>query len=193
MIVCRVIFTTIYTFESCLKVTARGFILEKFTYLRDPWNWLDFVVIGLAYLTMIVKELGNLSALRTFRVLRALKTVAIIPGTLSFPNFSNKPLADKFNFSSHTSRLCRVQRERARECLCVNTRLTPRRARFKKSNSMTNTAEIVCVEMRNFHYMLVVYNANVVDEIHWCSTQSGSLSFIHGLMRAKSEQEQRIT
>jgi voltage-gated sodium channel type II alpha len=76
----EVIFTTIYTFESTLKVAARGFILEPFTYLRDPWNWLDFVVIVLAYLTMGIKDLGNLSALRTFRVLRALKTVAIIPG-----------------------------------------------------------------------------------------------------------------
>ncbi|RWS28922.1 voltage-gated sodium channel-like protein [Leptotrombidium deliense] len=76
----EIIFTTVYTFESCLKVTARGFILSRFTYLRDPWNWLDFVVITLAYLTMGVKALGNLSALRTFRVLRALKTVAIIPG-----------------------------------------------------------------------------------------------------------------
>lgn len=78
----RIIFTTIYTFESCLKVTARGFIKTQFTYLRDPWNWLDFVVIALAYMTMFIKELGNLSALRTFRVLRALKTVAIIPGMM---------------------------------------------------------------------------------------------------------------
>lgn len=76
----RIIFTTIYTFESCLKVTARGFIATKFTYLRDPWNWLDFIVILFAYLTMFISELGNLSALRSFRVLRALKTVAIIPG-----------------------------------------------------------------------------------------------------------------
>ncbi|KAH9506937.1 hypothetical protein DERF_011641 [Dermatophagoides farinae] len=76
----EIIFTTIYTFESCLKVAARGFILTPFTYLRDPWNWLDFAVIMLAYLTMGVADLGNLSALRTFRVLRALKTVAIIPG-----------------------------------------------------------------------------------------------------------------
>ncbi|XP_076324992.1 sodium channel protein para-like isoform X1 [Tachypleus tridentatus] len=75
----EVIFTTIYTIESCIKILARGFILDKFTYLRDPWNWLDFVVISLAYITMGV-ELGNLSVLRTFRVLRALKTVAIIPG-----------------------------------------------------------------------------------------------------------------
>ncbi|XP_067145292.1 sodium channel protein para-like isoform X2 [Centruroides vittatus] len=72
-------FTAIYTIESCIKATARGFILEQFTYLRDPWNWLDFIVISLAYITMGV-ELGNLSALRTFRVLRALKTVAVIPG-----------------------------------------------------------------------------------------------------------------
>lgn len=76
----RVIFTTIYTFELCLKAAARGFILERFTYLRDPWNWLDFVVIAMAYLTLIFEKLGSLSALRTFRVLRALKTVAIIPG-----------------------------------------------------------------------------------------------------------------
>ncbi|XP_077555665.1 sodium voltage-gated channel paralytic isoform X7 [Haemaphysalis longicornis] len=73
------IFTTIYTFESFIKMMARGFILEQFTYLRDPWNWLDFIVISLAYVTMFV-NLGNLSALRTFRVLRALKTVAIVPG-----------------------------------------------------------------------------------------------------------------
>ncbi|XP_065082911.1 sodium channel protein para isoform X43 [Ochlerotatus camptorhynchus] len=75
----EVIFTGIYTFESGVKVMARGFILQPFTYLRDAWNWLDFVVIALAYVTMGI-DLGNLAALRTFRVLRALKTVAIVPG-----------------------------------------------------------------------------------------------------------------
>ncbi len=29
-------------------------------------------------------ELGNLAALRTFRVLRALKTVAVVPGIITF-------------------------------------------------------------------------------------------------------------
>ncbi|KAK8395287.1 hypothetical protein O3P69_006178 [Scylla paramamosain] len=75
----EVVFTAIYTFESGVKVMARGFILESFTYLRDAWNWLDFTVISLAYVTMGI-DLGNLAALRTFRVLRALKTVAIVPG-----------------------------------------------------------------------------------------------------------------
>uniref|UniRef100_A0A7M4FJT5 Sodium channel protein n=1 Tax=Crocodylus porosus TaxID=8502 RepID=A0A7M4FJT5_CROPO len=72
-------FTGIYTFESLIKILARGFCLENFTFLRDPWNWLDFTVITFAYVTEFV-NLGNVSALRTFRVLRALKTISVIPG-----------------------------------------------------------------------------------------------------------------
>nr|XP_034326571.1 sodium channel protein para isoform X12 [Crassostrea gigas] len=82
------VFTGVYTLEAMIKITARGFIINNFTYLRDPWNWLDFAVISLAYFeTCIIQPLnltedglGNLAALRTFRVLRALKTVAVIPG-----------------------------------------------------------------------------------------------------------------
>ncbi|XP_040821410.1 sodium channel protein type 10 subunit alpha isoform X2 [Ochotona curzoniae] len=73
------VFTVIYTFEALLKIVARGFCLNEFTYLRDPWNWLDFSVITLAYVA-IAKDLRGISGLRTFRVLRALKTVSVIPG-----------------------------------------------------------------------------------------------------------------
>ncbi|XP_015226037.1 PREDICTED: sodium channel protein type 8 subunit alpha-like [Cyprinodon variegatus] len=72
-------FTGIYTFESLTKIVARGFAIDGFTFLRDPWNWLDFMVISMAYITEFV-NLGNVSALRTFRVLRALKTISVIPG-----------------------------------------------------------------------------------------------------------------
>ncbi|XP_069929150.1 sodium channel protein type 5 subunit alpha isoform X3 [Oryctolagus cuniculus] len=72
-------FTAIYTFESLVKILARGFCLHAFTFLRDPWNWLDFSVIVMAYTTEFV-DLGNVSALRTFRVLRALKTISVIAG-----------------------------------------------------------------------------------------------------------------
>ncbi|XP_053120365.1 sodium channel protein type 1 subunit alpha isoform X2 [Hemicordylus capensis] len=72
-------FTGIYTFESLIKIFARGFCIDGFTFLRDPWNWLDFTVITFAYITEFV-NLGNVSALRTFRVLRALKTISVIPG-----------------------------------------------------------------------------------------------------------------
>ena len=41
----RYIFLVIYTLESCIKIIAKGFILNSYTYLRNPWNWLDFTVI----------------------------------------------------------------------------------------------------------------------------------------------------
>ncbi|XP_052586762.1 sodium channel protein type 10 subunit alpha-like [Peromyscus californicus insignis] len=72
-------FTVIYTFEALIKILARGFCLNEFTYLRDPWNWLDFSVITLAYVGAAI-DLRGISGLRTFRVLRALKTVSVIPG-----------------------------------------------------------------------------------------------------------------
>ena len=75
----EVIFTAIYTYESAVKLLSRGFALEDFTYLRDAWNWLDFAVIGMSYVTIAI-DLGSFSALRTFRVFRALKSVAVIPG-----------------------------------------------------------------------------------------------------------------
>lgn len=75
----EVIFTAIYTYESAVKLLARGFFLDNFTYLRDAWNWLDFSVIGMSYVTIAI-DLGSFSALRTFRVFRALKSVAVIPG-----------------------------------------------------------------------------------------------------------------
>lgn len=44
----RYTFTGIYTFESLIKMLARGFCIDDFTFLRDPWNWLDFSVIMMA-------------------------------------------------------------------------------------------------------------------------------------------------
>ncbi|ESO06391.1 hypothetical protein HELRODRAFT_160561 [Helobdella robusta] len=38
-------FLGIYTVEGSIKMLARGFIMEDFTYLRDSWNWLDFFVV----------------------------------------------------------------------------------------------------------------------------------------------------
>uniref|UniRef100_A0A3B3QQP8 Sodium channel protein n=1 Tax=Paramormyrops kingsleyae TaxID=1676925 RepID=A0A3B3QQP8_9TELE len=72
-------FTGIYTFEATVKMLSRGFFVGDFTFLRDAWNWLDFIVISMAYITEFI-DLGNVSALRAFRVLRALKTINAVPG-----------------------------------------------------------------------------------------------------------------
>lgn len=81
------------------QVIAKGFILDKFTYLRDPWNWLDFVVVVLAYVTMATPNIGNVSGLRTFRVLRAFKSLSIVPGKF-FISFTLNKLGSIPNFLS---------------------------------------------------------------------------------------------
>ncbi|XP_010004315.1 PREDICTED: sodium channel protein type 5 subunit alpha-like [Chaetura pelagica] len=73
------IFTGIYTGEILIKVVARGFVWNEFTFLRDPWNCVDLVVIVIMYAT-VCKPTGKVSALRTFRVLRTLKAISVIPG-----------------------------------------------------------------------------------------------------------------
>ena len=75
----EIIFTAIYTYESAIKLLARGLVMDDFTYLRDAWNWLDFIVIAMSYVTLTI-NLGSFTALRTVRVFRALKSVAVIPG-----------------------------------------------------------------------------------------------------------------
>lgn len=37
-------FLGVYTLEMMLKIFAKGFVLNKFSYLRNKWNMLDFVV-----------------------------------------------------------------------------------------------------------------------------------------------------
>ncbi|CAL1270700.1 unnamed protein product [Larinioides sclopetarius] len=84
------VFLVIYTIEMIIKVIAKGFILNKYSYLRNPWNWLDFIVVLSGYITLCLQAfgmaIGNLSGLRTFRVLRALKTVSITPGLKTIVN-----------------------------------------------------------------------------------------------------------
>lgn len=46
------VFLAIYSVEMFIKIIAKGFALNKYTYLRNPWNWLDFVVIASGYATI---------------------------------------------------------------------------------------------------------------------------------------------
>ncbi|XP_078023800.1 sodium channel protein type 4 subunit alpha B-like isoform X3 [Epinephelus lanceolatus] len=101
------VFTAIYTLEVLIKMMSRGLCFGSFTFLRDPWNWLDILVVltgvrpfmearlyyfnffrapkkwlnsmiaGKIYLTWIV-SIKTLSVLRT--VTRVLKIITVIPG-----------------------------------------------------------------------------------------------------------------
>ncbi|XP_076588349.1 sodium channel protein type 4 subunit alpha B-like [Chaetodon auriga] len=71
------VFIAVYTFETIIKVMGKGFCVGHFTFLRDPWNWLDVVVISTAYLAEFV-HFGKLSVLRT--VPRVLKLIPLTSG-----------------------------------------------------------------------------------------------------------------
>jgi hypothetical protein len=47
------IFTWSFLLEFTLKVIGMGFFLDDGSYLRDAWNWLDFIVVLSSLLTQI--------------------------------------------------------------------------------------------------------------------------------------------
>ena len=52
------------------KIIAYGFILDDYSYLRDSWNWLDFIVFIASIITFLPSININLIPLRTFGLIR---------------------------------------------------------------------------------------------------------------------------
>jgi hypothetical protein len=74
------IFTATFTLEAIIKIMAMGFCSHKNSYMRDPWNWLDFLVVCIGIIEFIPSlPAANLKALRTFRVLRPLRSINAFP------------------------------------------------------------------------------------------------------------------
>jgi hypothetical protein len=66
------VFTGIFLIEMCLKVLDKGFLLNgKQSYLRDPWNILDFCIL-ISSITTFSSSNKTLRSLRSLRTLRAL-------------------------------------------------------------------------------------------------------------------------
>ena len=47
------VFVIFFTVECLLKIIGMGFIIEPGSYLREAWNWLDFIVVVSSLLTEI--------------------------------------------------------------------------------------------------------------------------------------------
>lgn len=71
-------FTIIYTLEALLKILGLGLVIHKNSYLRDPWNILDFLVVIIGVISILAR-IPNLKSLRTLRALRPLKSINVIP------------------------------------------------------------------------------------------------------------------
>lgn len=74
-------FSIIFIIEFVVKVIAMGFVLHKFSYLRDAWNCLDFFIVVVSIIGFLPMGGGSsgLKALRTFRILRPLRSVNKMP------------------------------------------------------------------------------------------------------------------
>uniref|UniRef100_A0A669R160 Sodium channel protein n=1 Tax=Phasianus colchicus TaxID=9054 RepID=A0A669R160_PHACC len=170
------IFTAIYTGEILIKVLARGLVWNEFTFLRDPWNILDFAVLVATYVS-IFKTSGNVSALRTFRVLRTLKAISVIPGLKVIVNSlieSVKKLTDVLIltvFCLSIFALIGLQLFMGNlkyKCILTNT---PYNDTFCKDAKIYNASETgkfyyyICARMNGTSDILLCgYNGNSTDE-----------------------------
>uniref|UniRef100_A0A3Q0SF70 Calcium voltage-gated channel subunit alpha1 Ib n=1 Tax=Amphilophus citrinellus TaxID=61819 RepID=A0A3Q0SF70_AMPCI len=73
--ICNIVFTSMFSLEMILKLTAFG----SFSYLRNPYNVFDGIIVIISVCEIIGQSDGGLSVLRTFRLLRVLKLVRFMP------------------------------------------------------------------------------------------------------------------
>ena len=80
-------FTAIYVFEAIAKIIASGFLLGKNTYLRDPTNIFDFIIVWISimqvFFSLFLSKATNVifvfRVLKIFRVARLLSSFYKIP------------------------------------------------------------------------------------------------------------------
>ena len=74
-------FSAIFIFECVCKILAMGFVFHNKSYLRDPWNCLDFFIVTISIVSLLPISGGanSLKALRTFRILRPLRSINKLP------------------------------------------------------------------------------------------------------------------
>ena len=71
-------FIVVFSTEAIMKIISLGFVIKKGSYLRDPWNWLDFLVVLCSFIS-IIPGIDNYTFLRTFRLFRPLRNFRSIP------------------------------------------------------------------------------------------------------------------
>lgn len=73
--------TVLFFIELIMKVIAMGFMLNgKGSYLRNPWNIIDFLAVLFGFLLFLPTFGSNLTVIRSVRVLRPLRTVSSSQG-----------------------------------------------------------------------------------------------------------------
>ena len=75
------IISIIFVIEAVVRIIVMGFYRGEKTYLKDPFNILDFMIVIFSILTWIleasVKD-ADISFIRGFRALRALRPLRVV-------------------------------------------------------------------------------------------------------------------
>ena len=74
------IVSALFIVEAVLKIFVMGFVIGKKTYLRDSFNCLDFVIVVISIVAWILEaqEGFDISFVRAFRALRALRPLKLV-------------------------------------------------------------------------------------------------------------------
>ena len=78
-------FTVIFTVEFVIQIVARNFLIGPGAYLKNPWFFLDFIIVVAGWVALIFTIVGmagggNVSGIRTLRALKPLRTISGVPG-----------------------------------------------------------------------------------------------------------------
>ena len=74
----ELVFNIIFTVETFVLVMARGFVLGKKAYLRDPWCQFDFALVLLSWVDWLEVIPQGYDSAKSLRLLRVLKPLRVI-------------------------------------------------------------------------------------------------------------------
>jgi len=73
------VFLVLFTVEMILKILSSGLMMHQTAYLRNGWNWLDFIVVVTGWVSMTGTGSSS-NSLRLFKALRPLRSLQRIRG-----------------------------------------------------------------------------------------------------------------
>ena len=74
-----VVINSIFIAEFVIKTVSLGFCLDYHSYLRDPWNKLDCLIVLISAIDMMQEDSSSkLSFIKTIRLLRILRPLRFI-------------------------------------------------------------------------------------------------------------------
>ena len=61
-----------------MKMIADGVVFHEKAYLRDAWNWLDFIIVIVSMLSTFGSDMESIKSFKSLRALRALRPLRVI-------------------------------------------------------------------------------------------------------------------